>query len=61
MAALVIPGAGALVAGRGADLLGLGAAEIVVVEEGRGDGAVLQPDGELRLDLGAKLVVICRG
>ena len=57
VAFLIVPCAGSGVARRGADLLGLGAAEVVAVGQGRGDGGVLLPDGELRLDLGGELVV----
>ena len=57
VALLIVPCAGSRVARGGADLLGLGAAEVVVVRQGRGDGSVFLPDGELRLDLGGELVV----
>ena len=57
VAFLIAPGACARVAGRCADLLGLRAAEVVVVGQGRGDRGVLQPKRELRLDLGGELVV----
>ena len=57
VAGLVVPGAGAGVAGGGADLGGVGAAEAVVVLERGRDGAVLEPEGEFGLDGAAEGVV----